>query len=72
MTWLSINPDSEPVSSVEVVADEFSMLPNQVNGEAMADYYNVIDPTLAELEVTPEAKARFVDRWLTLHRDDEA
>ncbi|HAJ59543.1 MAG TPA: hypothetical protein DCP31_09945 [Cyanobacteria bacterium UBA8543] len=66
MTWLSINPNSEPRSSVEVVADAFNLHPTQVNCHDMAIFYNrYLDPTVTKLEVTPEAKSRFVDRWLS-------
>ncbi len=65
MPWISINPNSEPRTSVEVVADEFNLMPHEVTPCLMAEYYNVVDPTVAKLEVTPEATAKFVDRWIS-------
>lgn len=61
MTWLGINPDSEPLSSVEVVAKHFCIYPEDVTPEEMAIFYNQVDPTLCGLTVSPEPAPRYGD-----------
>jgi hypothetical protein len=48
MTWLSINPASEPSSSVQIVAQAFFIDESEVTPTEMAYYYNrYLDPTLS-------------------------
>jgi hypothetical protein len=51
--WLSINPNSEPASSVELVANYYDLSPGSVTPNMMAFYYNnIIDPTVCSLSVS--------------------
>ncbi len=70
MVWLSINPDSEPKSSVEVVAAAYVFMadPKRVKPWMMAAYYNrYIDPTVCKLSLSNNPVHSCGDYW----QDDE-
>lgn len=60
MPWISINPASEPSSSVQIVAQAFYIDESEVTPTEMADYYNhYLDPTLLSLEPSKEPVSRY-------------
>jgi hypothetical protein len=55
MVWISINPDSEPESSVNIVAKKYGVSRNtgKVDPYSMACYYNFyLDPSVCNLSVS--------------------
>ena len=58
MVWISINPASEPLESVAVVASFLYIDPDEVTPGEMAEFYNeYFDPTVCQLVLPPQTKA---------------
>jgi hypothetical protein len=45
MPWISINPDSEPKTSVEAAAYIIGVEPEEITPTQMATAYNMVNPT---------------------------
>jgi hypothetical protein len=57
MTWIGINPASEPFESVALVAAILYIDPEEVTPTEMADFYNdFLDPTVCQLTLPPKSK----------------
>jgi hypothetical protein len=50
MPWISINPDSEPKTSVEAAAYIIGIKPEEITSTQMATAYNLLNPTNSEEE----------------------
>ena len=58
MPWISINPASEPVESVAIVASMLYIDPDEVTKSEMAEFYNdYFDPTACQLVLPHETKS---------------
>ncbi len=57
MPWISINPASEPQTSVAIVAAILYIDPEEVTPNEMAEFYNdYLDPTVCQLTLPPKTK----------------
>ncbi len=53
MPWISINPDSEPLTSVEAAAYIIGVEPEEITSTQMAIAYNLVNPTSSSKETAP-------------------
>lgn len=57
MPWISINPASEPLESVAIVAAILYIDPEEVTPGEMAEFYNdYCDPTVCQLTLPSKTK----------------
>jgi hypothetical protein len=75
MPWISINPDSEPRTSVEAAAYIIGVEPEEITPTQMAIAYNLLNPTVTEVETTPSTgwtKRTFDSLFDEVDEDEES
>jgi hypothetical protein len=71
MVWLSINPDAEPLTSVQVVAGTYLKPVEKVTPTDMAAYYNeYVDPTVCDLSLSNDSLVLRFGEKRDLETDD--
>jgi hypothetical protein len=75
MPWISINPDSEPKTSVEAAAYIIGVEPEEITPTQMAVAYNLVNPTSDEEETassTGWTKKTFDSLFDEVDEDEES